>query len=145
MAMRLDGAEEADDGPSLSGEINVTPFVDVMLVLLIVFMVAAPLMMAGVPVQLPRSEAKRVSAPREPTVVSIDREGAIHLKQERIEPADLRARLSALAATDREIVVYVRADRSIPYGRAMEVLGIVSASGVARVSLLSESGRQEPR
>ena len=143
MAMRVDGADDSDDGPALTGEINVTPFVDVMLVLLIVFMVAAPLMMAGVPVQLPRSEAKRVSAPREPVVVSIDRDGVIHLKQEPIEPEALRARLTQVAREDRETIVYVRADRSIPYGRAMEVLGIVSASGVAQVSLLSESGRPQ--
>ncbi|MGE0724274.1 MAG: ExbD/TolR family protein [Alphaproteobacteria bacterium] len=143
MAMRVDGADEGDDGPALTGEINVTPFVDVMLVLLIVFMVAAPLMMAGVPVQLPRSEAKRVSAPREPLVVSIDRDGGVHLRQEAMEIDALRARLGQLAAEDREAVVYVRADRSIPYGRAMEVLGIVSASGFARVSLLSEGGRPQ--
>ncbi|MCC7274596.1 MAG: ExbD/TolR family protein [Alphaproteobacteria bacterium] len=144
MAGRIDLGDVDDDGPPLAGEINVTPFVDVMLVLLIVFMVAAPLMMAGVPVQLPRSEASRVSAPREPLVVSIDREGAIFLRQDPVEPDALRARLTKLAETEKDSVVYVRADRGIPYGRAMEVLGIVSATGFGRVSLLSEAHRPTP-
>ena len=128
-----------DEAPPLAGEINVTPFVDVMLVLLIVFMVAAPLMMAGVPVQLPKSEASRVSAPREPLVVSIDRDGRIFLRQEAVEPDGLRRSLVELAQTEKDAVVYVRADRTISYGRAMEVLGIVSSSGFGRVSLLSEA------
>ena len=126
-------------------EINVTPFVDVMLVLLIVFMVAAPLMMAGVPVQLPKSEASRVSAPREPLVVSIDRDGKIFLRQDAVEPDALRSSLVQLAETEKDAVVYVRADRTIPYGRAMEVLGIVSASGFARVSFLSEAAAPPAR
>ncbi|WP_374448862.1 ExbD/TolR family protein [Stella sp.] len=139
MAEMIDMGGGDDEGPALAGEINVTPFVDVMLVLLIVFMVAAPLMMAGVPVQLPKSEAARVSAPREPLVVSIDREGRIFLRQDPVEPDGLRDALRRLALTEKDAVVYVRADRTIPYGRAMEVLGIVSASGFGRVSLLSEA------
>ncbi|MGE0715293.1 MAG: ExbD/TolR family protein [Alphaproteobacteria bacterium] len=146
MAGSIDLGGDADDGgPPLAGEINVTPFVDVMLVLLIVFMVAAPLMMAGVPVQLPRSEASRVSAPREPLVVSIDKDGKIYLRQDPVEAEELRSRLAKLSETEKDAVVYVRADRAIPYGRAMEVLGIVSATGFGRVSLLSEAHRPPGR
>lgn len=144
MAGMIDMGGGDDEAPPLAGEINVTPFVDVMLVLLIVFMVAAPLMMAGVPVQLPKSEASRVSAPREPLVVSIDRDGKIFLRQDPVEPDALRSGLVKLAETEKDAVVYVRADRTIPYGRAMEVLGIVSSSGFGRVSLLSEAMAAPP-
>ncbi|PWC95752.1 biopolymer transporter ExbD [Azospirillum sp. TSO5] len=119
-------------------EINVTPFIDVMLVLLVIFMVAAPLMTAGVPVQLPKTAAQKLSQPRDPVQVSIDEDGRVFLGQEEMAPADLPARLAALAREAPDTVVYVRGDRALSYGRVMEVMGQVSQAGFARVSLMAE-------
>lgn len=120
-------------------EINVTPLVDVMLVLLIIFMVAAPLMMVGVPVELPRTDAARIGQTREPVTVSIDRAGRLFLRDEPVEPVALGQRLRELAAADPEATVYVRGDRAIPYGEVMRLMGTVANAGFARVSLIAEA------
>src|SRR3546814_596185 len=135
------GGDELDGGLGYRplAEINVTPFVDVMLVLLIVFMVAAPLMMVGVPVDLPKTSAAEVNdEPRRPIVVSIDRDGRIFLREEELAPDAVATRLAALAAEDPEATVYVRGDRSLSYGRIMEVMGQVSTAGFAKVSLIAQ-------
>lgn len=119
-------------------EINVTPLVDVMLVLLIVFMIAAPLMTVGVPLQLPKSAAAKVAEPKEPVVVSIDKDGKVFLGEEELTDDTIVDRLSALAAEDSEQVVLVRGDKEIQYGRLMEVMGQVSQSGFLKVSLIAE-------
>ena len=119
-------------------EINVTPFIDVMLVLLVIFMVAAPLMTVGVPVQLPKTAAQKVSQPRQPVVVSVDQDGRVFLRSEELAPADVAPRLAALAREDPDAVVHVRGDRSLSYGRVMEVMGQVSQAGFARVSLIAD-------
>ncbi len=146
------GGEQQDEDELLSAgaaplsEINVTPFVDVMLVLLVVFMVAAPLMMSGVNVSLPKTSAAAVQPRRDPVVLSLDREGRAHLGDEAVEAADLPARLQAVAAdagTDK--VVYVRADRNLSYGQVMQTMGAVSAAGFGRISLLAEQAPRPPR
>ncbi|HEX7007679.1 MAG TPA: ExbD/TolR family protein [Alphaproteobacteria bacterium] len=120
-------------------EINVTPMVDVMLVLLIIFMVAAPLMMAGVPVQLPKTSAEKIAPPREPLVVSMDKDGAFFVRKEPVATAEaLVAKLSALRAEAPDQVVYVRADRGLEYGRVMSLMGLVGQAGFAKVSLVAE-------
>lgn len=119
-------------------EINVTPLVDVMLVLLIVFMIAAPLMTVGVPLQLPKSAAAKVAEPKEPVVVSIDKDGKVFLGEEELADDAIVDRLSALAAEDSEQVVLVRGDKEIQYGRLMEVMGQVSQAGFLKVSLIAE-------
>ena len=119
-------------------EINVTPFVDVMLVLLIVFMVAAPLMVQGVPVDLPKTSASKLAKVRKPMVVSLASDGALYIRDDPIARSSLVNRLNALRAQEGDTVVYVRADRSIPYGDVMEILGQVGESGYQRVSLLSQ-------
>ena len=131
---------EADEagGYAPLAEINVTPLVDVMLVLLIIFMVTAPLLTAGVPVRLPKTQAARVSQPKTPVVVSIDRDGRVYLRNEELAPEEIVPRLRALAAQDPEQVVLVRGDRSLDYGRVMELMGRVSAAGFAKVSLIAE-------
>ena len=127
-------------------DINVTPFVDVMLVLLIIFMVAAPLMMVGVPVDLPRTSAAKLSQPRKPVIVSVSKDGKVFVGEEEAPAAELIARLGELRAKDPNAMVYVRGDRTIPYGRVMEVMGQVGQAGFARVSLIAEapSGRKAP-
>ena len=119
-------------------EINVTPMVDVMLVLLIIFMVTAPLMMSGVPLQLPKTAASAIRKPQDPIILSLDREGRVFLGADPVAADALPGRLRTMAQAAPDQVVYVRGDRALPYGRVMEVMGVVSASGFARVSLLAE-------
>ncbi|MCC7425566.1 MAG: protein TolR [Alphaproteobacteria bacterium] len=119
-------------------EINVTPFVDVMLVLLIIFMIAAPLMTVGVQVDLPRTAAAPLTQPQEPLVVSVDAEGRIWLQETQVQLEELVPRLSAIVGSNPDARVFVRGDRAISYGRVMEVMGTVSAAGIAKVALLAE-------
>lgn len=119
-------------------EINVTPMVDVMLVLLVIFMATAPLLSVAVPLDLPKSQAAHLAEPKKPIILSLDRRGDTFLGDERIAGDELKPRLAALAAKDPSRLVYVRGDRAITYARLMEVLGLVSRAGFARVSLLAE-------
>lgn len=128
--------EDADFAPL--AEINVTPFVDVMLVLLIIFMVTAPLMLAGVPVKLPQTAAARQNPPQKPLVITLGADGRLHIRNEAVALDALIARLAALRSTEGDSVAYVRADKSVPYGQVMDVLGNVTSAGYGRVSLLSE-------
>ena len=122
-------------------EINVTPFVDVMLVLLVVFMIAAPLMTVGVPVHLPRAQALRKTQPRPPVIVSIDRDGRVFLGETELPADGVAERLAAQARAEPDAVAQLRGDRSLPYGRVMEVLGMVAAAGFASVSLQAEAAQ----
>jgi biopolymer transport protein TolR len=141
MAISLrNGASDDAEGDEYKplAEINVTPFVDVMLVLLIVFMVAAPLMVQGVPVDLPRTSAAKLAKIRKPMVVTLAPDGAIYIRDERVERGNLVNRLMAMRSDEGDTVVYVRADRKIAYGDVMEILGRVGETGYQRVSLLSQ-------
>jgi biopolymer transport protein TolR len=131
------GDDDSDSMPAMA-EINVTPFVDVMLVLLIIFMVAAPLMIAGVPVSLPQTAAARQNPPQKPMVISISADQAIYIRDEQVTREGLIPRLTALRKAEGDAVAYVRADKAIPYGEVMAVLGEVASAGYTRISLLSE-------
>jgi len=132
---------EPDDefGVAPLSEINVTPLVDVMLVLLIIFMVAAPLMTVGVPVNLPKTAAAKVSQPKQPVVISIDGQGQPFLDKEPLTPDMMMPRLKALAGADPAQVVLVRGDRAVPYGRIVEIMGQISAAGFSKVSLIAQA------
>jgi biopolymer transport protein TolR len=130
------GGEDAEYRPI--AEINITPMVDVMLVLLIIFMVAAPLLIAGVPVELPNTSVAKVSQPKKPMIVSLAADGSIYVREEQVTEATLVPTLTALRQTEGDTVVYVRGDKNRPYGEVMEILGRVGQSGYARVSLLSQ-------
>jgi len=119
-------------------QINVTPFVDVMLVLLIVFMVTAPLLTAGVRVDLPESQANTINEPVEPLVVTVDREGAIYIQETRVELAQLVPRLNAITGEKPDTRIYVRGDRAIDYGRVMTVMGRINGAGFSKVALVTE-------
>jgi len=119
-------------------EINVTPFVDVMLVLLIVFMVTAPLLTVGVPLDLPQTDAQSISDPEEPLVVSVQRDGRLYVQETEVAIDNLVPRLIAVTDANPEATIFVRGDRELVYGRVMEVLGRVSAAGFTRVSLVAE-------
>ncbi|MBP6819838.1 biopolymer transporter ExbD [Ferrovibrio sp. MS7] len=146
MAMGSMGAGPAGDSEDELGdggyrplaEINVTPLVDVMLVLLIVFMVAAPLMMVGVPLKLPKTSAERVTPAPDPLVLSVDRDGKLFIRKEPVEEAALVQTLSALRGGDPNKVIYVRGDKQIDYGRIMQVMGLVGEAGYSRISLVAE-------
>ncbi|MBU8539999.1 protein TolR [Falsiroseomonas tokyonensis] len=133
-------------------EINVTPLVDVMLVLLIIFMVAAPLMTVGVPVDLPRTQASNLNQEQDPITISVTAEGAIFLQETEVPLDGLVAQLRAIMASNQqqqqpgqpERRIFVRGDRSINYGRVIEVMGTVSAAGFSRVALLAESPQGAP-
>ena len=120
-------------------EINVTPFVDVMLVLLIVFMVAAPLLTAGVPLDLPKTRAATIAEPKPPVILSLNREGEVFIANERIELGDLDQRLAELAAEDPSRIVYVRGDQTIRYAQLMDALSRVNRAGFSKVSLVAEA------
>src|SRR5713226_3098765 len=120
--------EVGEDRYQPLAEINVTPMVDVMLVLLVIFMVTAPLLTVGVPLDLPKTSAAQVTQPSEPIVLSLDREGDTFIGNERVEPTDLKDRLARLAADDPDRIIYVRGDRTILYARLMDALGLVNRS-----------------
>jgi biopolymer transport protein TolR len=119
-------------------EINVTPMVDVMLVLLVIFMVAAPLLTVGVPVDLPQSKAPAITEPKEPLVITVNAEGKLFLQNSEVSDDELVPRLQAITKSNPEADIYVRGDRAINYGRVMEVMGMVSAAGFTKVSLITE-------
>ena len=119
-------------------EINITPMVDVMLVLLIIFMVAAPLMVAGVPVELPKTSAARVGQSKKPMVVTLTADGRLQIRDEFVSPQGLVPRLQQIRTQEGDAVIYVRGDKKVAYGDVMEILGLVGQSGYARVSLLSQ-------
>ena len=119
-------------------EINVTPMVDVMLVLLIVFMVTAPLLTVGVAVDLPQSKAQPLGEERQPLSVSIDAAGQVYLQDQEIELGRLVEQLRAIADVSEDTRIYVRGDKSIAYGTIMEVMGTINAAGFNRVALVTE-------
>ena len=125
-------------------EINVTPFVDVMLVLLIIFMVTAPLLTAGVPVDLPKTRAKPLSEDREPLSVTVRKDGRIYLQNTLITPETLVVRLTALAQNGTEERIFVRGDTSVPYGKVMEVMAILNTAGFTKVGLVTGPPKQKP-
>ena len=116
-------------------EINVTPLVDVMLVLLIVFMVAAPLLTTGVPIELPKTQAKQLNQPTEPLTISVQADRKVFLQKTEIPLAELTAKLEALAKNGNQEQLTLRADTSVPYGAVMEVMGVLNAAGYSKIGL----------
>ena len=135
MAVKLPSASRGRSRAPMA-EINVTPLVDVMLVLLIIFMVTAPLLTAGVPVNLPQSKAGALKQDKEPVTLSIERSGEVYLGEERIAPEQLGERLERIAANDPS-QIFLRADRSLDYGDVMSVLGELNRAGLNKVALVS--------
>ena len=128
-------------------DINVTPLVDVMLVLLIIFMVTAPLMTAGVPVNLPDSRAKALDQDQKPVDIAVDRDGTIHIGDDAVTIEDLPDRLSVIASErrqgDKPPQVFLRADKALDYGRVMEVMGELNRAGLNRVALVSNAKERQ--
>jgi len=143
MAMSMDnagGGRRRRNRKSVMAEINVTPMVDVMLVLLIIFMVSAPLLTVGVPLDLPQTQAKGLDQDKEPLAVSVDEHGKVFLQDSEIAIDDLVAKLKAVtdARGGMDERIYVRGDRKVDYGAVMKVMGRLSAAGFRRVALVTE-------
>ena len=119
-------------------EINVTPFVDVMLVLLIIFMVTAPLLTVGVQVDLPESAADSLSEDQEPLTLSINSKGEVFIQEHQVEFEKIVPKIMAIANNRTDTRIYVRGDRTINYGRVLEVMGRLSGAGFSKVALISE-------
>ena len=119
-------------------EINVTPLVDVMLVLLIIFMIAAPLLTVGVPVDLPKTAAATINEQVEPLTITINGQGQIFIQESEVAEDQLVARLQAIVRNKADQRIFVRGDKGIAYGRVMEVMGLVSSAGFDKVALIAE-------
>jgi biopolymer transport protein TolR len=138
MAMsRPPSDETGDQRYAPMAEINVTPMVDVMLVLLVIFMVTAPLLMVGVPLNLPKTRAAAITAPKQPIIVSLNSAGEMFIGDNPVAPNDLEARLATLAAQDPTRIVYVRSDRTITYAQLMDLLSQVNRAGFVKVTLVA--------
>ncbi|MFN0264615.1 protein TolR [Tepidamorphus sp. 3E244] len=119
-------------------EINVTPFVDVMLVLLIIFMVAAPLLTVGVPIDLPETRAKALQSDKDPLTVTVSPDGNVYLQDQEIPIEELVAKLEAIASNGYEERIFVRGDANVGYGAVMQVMGRLNAAGFKRIGLVTD-------
>ena len=120
-------------------EINVTPFVDVMLVLLIVFMVTAPLLTVGIPVDLPKVKASALTDQKDPLEITVKIGGEIYLGESEVDVENLIPRLNAITKLNKEARIYVRGDRVVAYGRIMEIMSLVNSAGYIKVALVTEN------
>jgi len=119
-------------------DINMTPFIDVMLVLLIIFMVAAPLLTSGVPIDLPQAKAGALNVEQKPIAIALNDQGQLFLMDQPIADADLVDKLKALATDGADQRIYFRASKVVPYGRVAEIMGAVTAAGYKKVALVTE-------
>jgi biopolymer transport protein TolR len=124
-------------------DINITPFVDVMLVLLVVFMVTAPMMTVAVPVDLPKTQAHTVNQDKEPLVVSMDADGHVFLQDKVMKLEDLVPKLKAITGSNPDARIFVRGDKDLAYGKIMGVMGAISAAGFTKVALVAELPKPE--
>ncbi len=122
----------------IASEINVTPLVDVMLVLLIIFMVCSPMLVAGVQVDLPKTKAASLSGQDEPIAISIDKFGNVYIQESKVKLQDLSVKLGAVLKEKKETRIFVRGDRKIDYGKVMEVFGAIKTAGYKNVALVTE-------
>jgi biopolymer transport protein ExbD len=136
----VEGGFDDDEEFAEAHEINVTPFIDVMLVLLIIFMVAAPLATVDLPIDLPSSSATAQKKPDKPTYVSIKPDLAVAIGETQVERVDLVRSLDAMADASKDRFVFLRADRAVPYGELMDVLEILRAGGYSKIKLVALEG-----
>jgi biopolymer transport protein TolR len=119
-------------------EINVTPMVDVMLVLLIIFMVAAPLLQVGVPIELPQAKGKQLESNKEPLAISVKGDGTVFIGETQVQLDEIAPKLKAIAKNGYDEQIFVRGDKGVSYGTVMRVMGRISAGGFRKVSLVTE-------
>ena len=120
-------------------EINVTPFVDVMLVLLIVFMVTAPLLTVGIPVDLPKIKANALTDQKEPLEITVKLGGDVYLQESLVKVENIIPRLNAITDQNTQARIYIRGDRLVPYGRMMEIMSLINSAGYVKVALVTQN------
>jgi biopolymer transport protein TolR len=133
------GRLERTTGPQPMSDINMTPLIDVMLVLLVIFMITAPLMVSSLKLDLPRSDAAQASETPRFIAVALDPQGRFHFGEEALDDAAFSARIADAARADPRAEVQLRADRSVPYGRVAELIGIVQKAGLNRIGFVAEA------
>ena len=124
---------------SQMSEINVTPFVDVMLVLLIVFMVTAPLLTVGIPVDLPKVKATALTDQKDPIEITVNIEGEVYIGESLVEIENLIPRINSITEQNTEARIYIRGDRVVAYGRVMEIMSIINSAGYVKVALITQN------
>jgi biopolymer transport protein TolR len=127
----------------LMSEINVTPLVDVMLVLLIIFMVAAPMMMQGMDVQLPQTQSKAIPSQDERLVITLNKKQEIYINEYRVSRRELQEKLKILYQNKREGEIFLRADRSLPYGFVVQIMSDIKNSGIEKLGMVTEPGEEK--
>jgi len=127
-----------DDDRGMMAQINVTPLVDVMLVLLVIFMVTAPMMQQGVQVNLPKADTKGMTAQEDTVIVSVDKSGRIFLNRDEIPAGDLRRKLTELFATRTKKEVFLKADAGVPYGEVVRAMADIKGAGIERLGMVTE-------
>jgi len=127
-----------DDERGMMAQINVTPLVDVMLVLLVIFMVTAPMMQQGVQVNLPKADTKGMSAQEDTVIVSVDKSGRTFLNKDEIPAGDLRRKLTELFATRTKKEVFLKADAGVPYGEVVRAMADIKGAGIERLGMVTE-------
>ena len=148
MGMSVGGARKGGRGRrgvpryGAMADINMTPFIDVMLVLLIIFMVAAPLLTSGVSVDLPQAKAGALNVEQKPIAIALNDQGQLFLMDQPVADADLLDKMKALAADGTDQRIYVRASKVVPYGRVAEIMGQVTAAGYKKVALVTQPDKQ---
>jgi biopolymer transport protein TolR len=138
------GRLERSTGPSPMSEINMTPLIDVMLVLLVIFMITAPLMSSSLKLELPTSDAARPNEAPRFLAVALDPQGQLYLGDERLDALALAARIAETAKAYPQTEVQLRADRSVPYGRVAELIGLVQKAGLNRIGFVAEASASRP-
>lgn len=130
------------DNRSVMAEINVTPLVDVMLVLLVIFMVTAPMMQQGVQVNLPKADTKAMTPPEESVVVTVDKAGKTFINKDEVPAADLRNRLSTMFASRTKKEVFLKADAGVPYGEVVKAMADIKGAGIERLGMVTEPSQK---
>lgn len=138
----MDTGNRNSDRGTMS-QINVTPLVDVMLVLLVIFMVTAPMMQQGVQVNLPKADTKSLKSPEEAVVVSIDKGGKTFIDKSEINPSELKTKLSAMFVNRAKKEVFLKADRDVPYGEVVKTMAEIKAAGIERLGMVTEPAARQ--
>jgi biopolymer transport protein TolR len=136
------GSRNGGDRGTMS-QINVTPLVDVMLVLLVIFMVTAPMMQQGVQVNLPKTQAKALPPQEETVMVSLDKGNRIFINKDEIASGDLQARLSGIFANRAKKEVFLKADRDVPYGEVVKIMAEIKGAGIERLGMVTEPAQKQ--
>lgn len=138
MAISSQGRSNGRKNRRLMNEINVTPLVDVMLVLLITFMITAPMLIAGIEVDLPKTESAPVSGQFKPLVVSIDKNNELYITETKIDPKELIPKLENITKEKKDTRIFVKGDKSVPYGVIVEIMSRIHSAGFTKVALISD-------